>query len=47
LRAVLALAAAGKLHCRTESQPLDQINQVLDRMRRGGIYGRVVLRYGD
>lgn len=47
LRAVLALAAAGKLHCRTESQPLDQINQVLDRMRRGSIYGRVVLRYGD
>lgn len=47
LRAVLDLAAAGKLHCRTESQPLDQINAVLDRMRGGGIYGRVVLRYGD
>jgi len=47
LRAVLALAAAGKLRCRTESQPLAQINQVLDRMRGGGIYGRVVLRYGD
>jgi alcohol dehydrogenase, propanol-preferring len=47
LRAVLELAAAGKLHCQTESQPLDQINQVLDRMRGGGIYGRVVLRYGD
>jgi propanol-preferring alcohol dehydrogenase len=45
LRAVLDLAAAGKLHCRTESQPLDQINEVLDRMRGGGIYGRVVLRY--
>jgi alcohol dehydrogenase, propanol-preferring len=47
LRAVLDLAAAGKLRCRTEAQPLDQINQVLDRMRAGGIYGRVVLRYGD
>ena len=47
LRAVLALAAAGKLRCSTEAQPLDRINQVLDRMRRGGIYGRVVLRYGD
>ena len=47
LRAVLAMAAQGKLRCRTESQPLDQINQVLDRMRGGGIYGRVVLRYGD
>ncbi len=47
LRAVLEMAAAGKLRCRTESQPLDQVNQVLDRMRSGGIYGRVVLRYGD
>ena len=47
LRAVLAMAAEGKLKCRTESQPLDQINQVLDRMRAGSIYGRVVLRYGD
>jgi alcohol dehydrogenase, propanol-preferring len=47
LRAVLDMAAAGKLRCRTESQPLDQVNQVLDRMRGGGIYGRVVLRYGD
>jgi propanol-preferring alcohol dehydrogenase len=47
LRAVLDLAAAGKLHCHTESQPLDQVNQVLDRMRAGGIYGRVVLRYSD
>ncbi|HXD39790.1 MAG TPA: alcohol dehydrogenase catalytic domain-containing protein [Ramlibacter sp.] len=47
LRAVLEMAAAGKLRCRTESQPLDQVNQVLDRMRGGSIYGRVVLRYGD
>lgn len=47
LRAVLDLAAAGRLRCRTEAQPLDQVNAVLDRMRAGGIYGRVVLRYGD
>jgi D-arabinose 1-dehydrogenase-like Zn-dependent alcohol dehydrogenase len=47
LRAVLAMAAAGQLKCRTESQPLEQINQVLERMRGGGIYGRVVLRYGS
>lgn len=47
LRAVLAMAAAGQLKCRTEAQPLDQINHVLDRMRGGGIYGRVVLRYGS
>ncbi len=47
LRAVLALAASGKLRCRTESQPLDQVNEVLERMRRGNIYGRVVLRYDN
>ena len=47
LRAVLDMAASGKLKCRTEAQPLEQINQVLDRMRGGGIYGRVVLRYGS
>ena len=47
LRAVLALAASGKLRCRTESQPLDNVNEVLERMRRGSIYGRVVLRYAD
>jgi propanol-preferring alcohol dehydrogenase len=47
LRAVLDMAAAGQLKCRTEPQPLEQINQVLDRMRSGGIYGRVVLRYGS
>ena len=47
LRAVLDMAASGKLKCRTQAQPLEQINQVLDRMRSGGIYGRVVLRYGD
>ena len=47
LRAVLALAASGKLRCRTESQPLEKVNEVLERMRRGSIYGRVVLRYGD
>jgi alcohol dehydrogenase, propanol-preferring len=47
LRGVLALAAAGKLRCHTESQPLEKVNEVLDRMRGGGIYGRVVLRYSD
>jgi len=43
LRAVLQLAADGKLRCHTEEQPLDQINQVFERMRRGQISGRVVL----
>jgi propanol-preferring alcohol dehydrogenase len=43
LRAVLQLAAEGKLRCHTEVQPLDQINQVFERMRQGQISGRVVL----
>jgi alcohol dehydrogenase, propanol-preferring len=44
MRAVLDLAASGKLRCMTESQPLDQVNAVFERMRRGQINGRVVLR---
>jgi alcohol dehydrogenase, propanol-preferring len=44
MRAVLDLAASGKLRCLTESQPLDQVNAVFARMRRGEINGRVVLR---
>lgn len=43
MRAVLELAAAGKLRCLTETQPLDQVNAVFERMRRGQINGRVVL----
>jgi propanol-preferring alcohol dehydrogenase len=40
---VLELAADGKLHCITETQPLAQVNAVFERMRRGQITGRVVL----
>ncbi len=43
MRAVLELAASGKLRCLTESQPLAQVNSVFERMRRGQINGRVVL----
>jgi len=44
MRAVLALAVAGKLHCQVETQPLDDVNAVFARMQRGKISGRVVLR---
>ncbi len=44
IRAVLELAAAGKLHCRTETASLSQINEVLDKMRKGAITGRIVLQ---
>ena len=43
VRATLALAASGKLHCRTESRPLEKINEIFDQMKRGEILGRVVL----
>lgn len=43
MREVLALAAAGKLHCHTETRSLAQVNDVFDQMRSGGITGRIVL----
>jgi len=43
LREVLAMAAAGKVHCRVAKRPLEQVNEVLDQLRRGQISGRVVL----
>ena len=45
LREVLELAAAGKIACRIETRPLDQINETLDDMRNGRITGRVVLTF--
>jgi propanol-preferring alcohol dehydrogenase len=44
MRAVLQMAAAGQLRCITETQPLADVNAVFERMRRGQISGRVVLR---
>jgi propanol-preferring alcohol dehydrogenase len=43
MRAVLDMAAAGRLRCEVETQPLAQVNDVFARMRNGGINGRVVL----
>jgi propanol-preferring alcohol dehydrogenase len=40
---LLALAAAGKVRCRVESYPLEEVNEVFDRMRRGALLGRAVL----
>jgi propanol-preferring alcohol dehydrogenase len=40
---VLALAAAGKLHCKTSTQLLTQVNEVLDQLRNGQVAGRIVL----
>jgi alcohol dehydrogenase, propanol-preferring len=43
LAEVLALAAAGKLHCQVATRPLADVNAILDEMRAGKISGRVVL----
>jgi propanol-preferring alcohol dehydrogenase len=43
LRELLALAAIGKVRCKVETRSLDEINHILDEMRRGLITGRVVL----
>jgi propanol-preferring alcohol dehydrogenase len=44
LREILALGAAGKVHCQVTTRPVDQVNGVLDQLRRGVALGRVVLR---
>jgi len=44
LRATLELAVAGKLRCRIEEVPLAAVNEVFERMQRGAINGRMVLR---
>lgn len=43
LREVLALAAAGKVRCEVAARPLEDINEVLDQMRRGEISGRIAV----
>jgi propanol-preferring alcohol dehydrogenase len=44
MREVLALAAAGKLRCEVETHPLEAINDIFERMTRGEIAGRAVLK---
>jgi alcohol dehydrogenase, propanol-preferring len=47
LREVLALAAAGKIHCQVSARPLSEVSDVLGQLTRGEISGRIVLRLGD
>jgi propanol-preferring alcohol dehydrogenase len=44
LREVLAMGAAGQVHCQVTSRPLDEVQEVLGQLSRGEISGRVVLR---
>jgi alcohol dehydrogenase, propanol-preferring len=43
LRQVLAMAAAGKIHCQTSTRPMAQVNEVLEQLRYGQVSGRIVL----
>jgi propanol-preferring alcohol dehydrogenase len=47
LREVLALGAAGNLHCQVSTRPLDEVGEVLGQLSRGEIQGRAVLRLRD
>jgi alcohol dehydrogenase, propanol-preferring len=44
LREVLAMGAAGAIHCRVTTRPLAEVQDVLGELSRGEISGRVVLR---
>jgi propanol-preferring alcohol dehydrogenase len=45
LEGVLAMAAAGKLHCQVSIRRMDEINTIFDEMKAGKISGRVVLAF--
>ena len=46
LQEALQFAAEGKVRATIETQPLEAINTVLDRLRVGAVQGRVVLDLG-
>ena len=44
MREVLAMGAAGKVHCQVATRPLAEVQEVLGQLSRGEVSGRVVLR---
>lgn len=44
LREVLAMGAAGTVHCQVSTRPLAEVQEVLGQLSRGEVSGRVVLR---
>lgn len=46
LREVLAMGAAGTVHCQVTTRPLAEVAEVLEQLRSGQVQGRVVLRLG-
>lgn len=43
IRELLAMAAAGQVHCQVTTRPLAEANQVLQELRQGSVTGRIVL----
>jgi len=43
LQEILAMGAAGKVQCEVATEPLSQANEVLQKLRRGKVSGRLVL----
>jgi propanol-preferring alcohol dehydrogenase len=46
LQEALQFAEEGKVQATIETQPLEAINEVFGRLRRGAVQGRVVLQLG-
>jgi len=46
LKESLEFAAAGKVRAIVRAEPLENINDIFDRMRKGAIEGRIVVDYG-
>jgi len=46
LRECLQLAAEGKVKPQIETQPLEAINDIFERLKQGNVNGRVVLNLG-
>ena len=44
LREVLAMGAAGTVHCQVTTRPLAEVQEVMGQLSRGEVSGRVVLR---
>jgi propanol-preferring alcohol dehydrogenase len=44
---ILALGAAGRVHCEVATRPLSEANEVLERLRRGQVSGRLALSIGS
>jgi propanol-preferring alcohol dehydrogenase len=46
LRELMLLAAAGEIHSEVREHPLEDINEVMQRLAEGRIFGRSVIKFG-